>query len=144
MKRDTLEVVDARPPNYDDIVKVLPGAAQPGVMFAYMDKVYYPGGKGPLTRELDAHERVHLERQNHHEFGPIGWWAEYLNSPSFRYNEELLAHRAEYRSYCKRMINPIKRVQFLKTVAKRLASSLYAAGLTVAQAEIEIRFGDAA
>lgn len=142
--RDMLEVVDARPPNFDAIVRVLPGAAEPGVMFAYDSKVYFPGGKGPLTRELDAHERVHIERQNRLEGGADKWWELYLTNVAFRYNEELLAHRAEYRTYCKRHINPVKRAQFLRAVAKRLASPLYAAGLTVERAMIEIQFGDAA
>jgi hypothetical protein len=142
MKRDMLTVVDARPPNFDKIVAVLPDAAQSGVMFAYDGKVYWPGGKGPLTRELNDHEAVHLERQKHQ--GLDSWWEQYLTDVNFRYNEELLAHRAEYRTFCKRHINPIKRHQFLRQIAKRLASSLYAAGLTDERAAIEIQFGDAA
>lgn len=142
MKRDMLEVVDARPPNFDAIVKVLPKASEPGVMFAYGDKVYFPGGKGPLTRELNDHEAVHLERQSHD--GVEAWWERYLTDTSFRFNEELLAHRAEYRTYCNRHLNPVKRAQFLRTIAKRLASDLYATGLTVDTAMCEIRYGDAA
>ena len=142
MKRDMLTVVDASPPNFDKIVAVLPEAATPGVMFAYDGKVYFPGGKGPLTRELNDHETVHLDRQKHQ--GLDSWWDSYLTDVDFRYNEELLAHRAEYRTYCKRHINPVKRAQFLRLVAKRLASPLYAAGLTPERAAIEIQFGDAA
>lgn len=136
MKRDMLEVVDARPPNFDEIVKALPHAADPGVMFAYGDKVYFPGGKGPLTRELDAHERVHLDRQD--KIGVTEWWRDYLTSPEFRYVEELLAHRAEYQTYCKRHINPVKRSQFLRQVARRLASPLYAAGVPLDRVEQDI------
>lgn len=122
MKRVMLEVVDARPPNFDAIVAVLPGAADPGVMFAYGDKVYFPGGRGPLTRELDAHERVHLERQK----GDVaGWWARYLAEPKFRFYEELLAHKAEYDTYCRRHINAIKRYQALTSMTTRLMSALY-------------------
>jgi hypothetical protein len=142
MKRDMLTVVDARPPNFDKIVAVLPEADKPGVMFAYGGKVYFPGGKGPLTRELNDHEAVHLERQKHQ--GLDSWWEQYLTDVNFRYNEELLAHRAEYRTFCKRHINPIKRHQFLRQIAKRLASSLYAAGLTEKEVMIDIMYGDAA
>jgi hypothetical protein len=126
MKRDMLTVVDARPPNYDKIVAVLPGAAQPGVMFAYDGKVYFPGGKGPLTRELDAHERVHLDRQA--KVGLTEWWNDYLASPVFRNYEEFLAHRAEYEMYCRRHLNPVKRAQYLRMIAGRMASPLYGMG----------------
>lgn len=137
MKRDMLEVVDARPPNYDAIVAVLPDAATPGVMFAYGGKVYFPGGKGPLTRELDAHERVHLDRQD--KVGLDTWWRDYLESPVFRQYEEFLAHREEYETYCKRHINPIKRAQFLRQVATRMASSLYGMGGTREMYELAIK-----
>ena len=142
LKRPMLEVVDARPPNFDKIVAVLPDAAKPGTMFAYDGKVYFPGGKGPLTRELDAHERVHIERQGHD--GLEAWWEKYLADVNFRFNEELLAHRAEYRTYCKRHIDQVKRAKFLRVISKRLASPLYGAGLTDERAAIEILFGDAA
>ena len=140
MKRDMLEVVDARPPNYDAVLAVLPRAAEPGVMFAYNGKVYFPGGRGPLTRELDAHERVHIERQR--EFGVKEWWLGYLEDPTFRYAEELLAHRAEYNTYCRRHANPVKRAQALRTIAKRLVSPLYGAGdVTLEEAMTDIRYG---
>lgn len=139
MKRDMLEVIDARPPNYDAIAAVLPRAAEPGVMFAYDGKVYFPGGRGPLTRELDAHERVHIERQA----GDVaGWWKQYLEDPTFRYAEELLAHRAEYNTYCRRHVNPVKRAQALRMIAKRLVSPLYGAGdVTLEEAMTDIRYG---
>ena len=136
MKRDMLEVVDARPPNFDAIVAVLPHAADPGVMFAYGDKVYFPGGKGPLTRELDAHERVHLLRQ---ENEPDLWWRRYLSDPEFRFIEEAIAHGAEYSTYCKRHLNPIKRAQFLRQIAQRLASPLYGVGITLEKAMLAVR-----
>lgn len=134
-----LEVVDARPPNFDAILAVLPEAANPGVMFAYGGKVYYPGGKGPLSRELDAHERVHIERQNALEGGADKWWELYLTDAAFRYNEELFAHQAEYAMFCRRFANPIKRAQFLHKIATRLASPLYGLGTTVEREMAAIR-----
>jgi hypothetical protein len=141
MKREMMKVVDGRPPNYDAILAVLPDAANPGVMFCYGDTVYFPGGKGPLTRELDAHERVHADRQLAYEGGPSAWWVEYLANDAFRYTEELLAHREEFSTYCARHINPIKRHQALTRMAKRLASGLYAAGVTEFMATYGILYG---
>lgn len=138
MKREMLPTVDGLPPIFDKIVAVLPDAANPGVLFAYDGKVYGRGAPKQLTRELDAHERVHIERQ--YSLGVAAWWEKYLADPAFRYYEELLAHAEEYKTYCARHINPVKRVQFLRTIAKRLASGLYAAGVTVEQAAKEIEF----
>lgn len=142
MKREMLEVVDARPPNFDAIKAVLPDADKPGVMFAYGGKVYYPGARSKvLTRELDAHERVHVERQAA-ETEPGSWWAQYLTDAEFRFNEELLAHQAEYRMFCKRHANPVKQWQYLRTIAGRLCSPLYGeTKVPVAQAMIWIRSG---
>jgi hypothetical protein len=144
MKREMMKVVDGRPPNYDAILAVLPEAANPGVMFCYGDTVYFPGAAGrTLTRELDAHERVHAERQLAYEGGPSAWWVKYLADAEFRYFEEALAHAEEYKTYCRRHINPVKRHQALERIAKRLASGLYAAGVTVEKATYDVRWGAA-
>lgn len=135
MKREMLPVVDARPPNYDAILAVLPLASADGVMFAYGDKVFYPGGRGPLPRELDAHERVHIERQGG---DPESWWKNYLEDSLFRYSEELAAHRAEYQTYCLRHANPIKRLRALRLIARRLASPLYEGLIGPEQAQRDI------
>jgi len=61
--RRSLEIVDGRPPNFEDVLKVFPEAEKPGVIFAYGDKIYAPGSKGVLRVELYAHEIVHCDRQ---------------------------------------------------------------------------------
>ena len=136
MRAAPLEVVNARPPNFDKIVAVFPEAEKPGVMFAYAGKVYAPGGT-KVTRELDAHERVHIARQG---VDPDGWWDRYLTDVKFRYDEELVAHVEEYRTYCRRHIDQVKRRKALREIAARLASSLYGnvVSPTVAQIEIEM------
>lgn len=135
-----LEVVKARPPNFEKIAAVFPGAAEPGVMFAYAGKVYAPGGV-KVTRELDAHERVHIERQG---ADPDGWWDRYLRDEGFRFEEEYLAHRAEYRTFCKRHIDPVKRVKALQQIAGRLVSGLYGnLGITRDQVICRLRASDA-
>lgn len=121
-----LTVVDGLPPNYEAIIAVCPTAATPGVIFAYAPLVYMPGatrlGVKVLSRELDAHERVHIERQGN---DPEAWWKRYLAEPAFRFEEELLAHQAEYETYRKRHAEPGKRHRALVKIASRLASALY-------------------
>jgi hypothetical protein len=116
-----LEVVNGRPPNYEAIVALFPGAAHPGVLFAYGNRIYTPGGRRP-TPALQAHERVHCERQGDR---PDPWWDRYLVDPGFRLEEELLAHRAEYRAYCARHANRVKQARMLDWIAEKLAAPLY-------------------
>jgi hypothetical protein len=136
MKREMLETVDGVPPIYDAIVQALPEAAKDGVIFAYGGKVYGRGLK-KLTRELDVHERVHIERQG---ADPDEWWRKYLADPVFRNCEEFLAHRAEYETYCRRHINPKKRAQYLRLVAKRMASPLYGMNGSLERWELAIQY----
>lgn len=137
MRAAPLEVVDGRPPNFEKIVAACPGAAGPGVMFAYAGKVYAPGRK-TLTRELDAHERVHIERQG---TDPDAWWERYLRDMDFRLKEEILAHQAEERMYRARHIDPVKRYRALREIAGKLASPLYGGMISRSQAEAEIKYG---
>ena len=131
-----LEVVHGRPPNYEVIVAVFPGAALPGVIFAYGDRIYAPGAGGRLRPfmlppELHAHEAVHIERQAGR---PEPWWEKYLADPRFRLEEELLAHRAEYWAYCARHPNRAKQAQALEGIARKLAAPLYGALVSVEDA----------
>ena len=122
-----LEVVHGRPPNYEAIVALFPGAAHPGVLFAYGNCIYTPGGRRP-TPALQAHERVHCERQGD---CPEPWWDRYLVDPSFRLEEELLAHRAEYRAYCVRHPNRAKQARMIDWIAEKLAAPLYGSLVSV-------------
>lgn len=121
MKHPMLEVVHAKPPIFDKIVAAFPGADAPGVIFAYGGKIYSPGGI-KVTRELDAHERVHIARQGE---DCDGWWDRYIRDAEFRFEEEFAAHLVEYRTYVKRHIDPIKRGRALREIAGKLASPLY-------------------
>jgi hypothetical protein len=121
VKHARLEIVRERPPIFDRIVAVFPGAAEPGVIFAYGGKIYAPGNV-KVTRELDAHERVHIARQGE---DCDAWWDRYLRDPEFRFEEEFEAHLVEYRTFVKRHIDPVKRARALREIAGKLASPLY-------------------
>lgn len=135
MRAALLEVVNARPPIFDRVVAVLPKAADPGVMFAYAGKVYAPG-RNSITRELQAHEKVHIDRQGK---DPDGWWKRYLAEPEFRLEEEILAHRAEWQEYCKRHACAFKRQRALAEIAGKLASGLYGVPISHGEAMAAIR-----
>ena len=134
-----------RPPNYEAILAVFPGAAGEGIVFAYGD-IYNPSGL-KLPPELIAHEKVHCERQI--EMGVEAWWDCYLVDGAFRFNEELLAHIAEYKSimskynYKDHAIGRVRQ-RAIEHVARKLAAPLYDRMVTVHQAITAIRKGAAA
>lgn len=120
-----MKVIKAYPPNYTKIRAAFPHiAGRTTVIYAYGDRVYCPSGN-KLPDSLLAHEAVHGERQGS---DPDGWWAQYMSDGEFRLNEEVLAHRAEYRF--------LKRAGAKDTdyVARRLCSPLYGASLTLDRA----------
>jgi hypothetical protein len=87
-------IIIDRPPNFEQIKIVFPKAENPGILFAYDGCIYNPSGI-VVPPALIAHEEVHLHRQR--DAGPNIWWSHYLDDSEFRYNEELLAHVAEFR-----------------------------------------------
>lgn len=125
-----MEIITKRPPNYTDIVAVFPGASRMGVIFAYAPNIYAPGGSVPPA--LVAHEKVHIARQNY--IGVEVWWEKYLKDPHFRYEEELLAHRAEYQFMLGEFPSRQVRRQTLKIIAKKLSAPLYGSMISVARA----------
>ena len=116
-----MQVVNGYPPNFEDIAAVFPAARNPGVIFTYGERIYNPGG-APIQPKLKAHVAVHSQRQG---YAVDLWWYKYLRDPAFRLEEELLAHRAEYRAFkgsC-RDRNEVSRA--LHDAAARLSSALY-------------------
>lgn len=120
------------PPLYQEITRVLPAAEYPGVIFAWGDTIYNPSNI-LISRELVAHEEIHSAQQA--KYGNvIGWWQRYLDSATFRYEQELPAHQAEYWAYCHRHGNSRKRENYLDEVAQKLASPLYGSLLSANKA----------
>lgn len=130
-----IEEIKDRPPNYTSIRAVFPAASNEGVIFAYGDKIYNPSGV-KIPKEIIDHELVHCKRQI--EMGVVLWWEKYLDDPAFRYYEEVLAHRAEYKSFCARQTSRNQRRTALKFIAKRLSSSLYGKIVTFDKAKEDI------
>lgn len=115
------EIKNENPPNFKSIANVFPGARGHGVIFAYAPYIYAPHHPNGIPAELVAHEEIHIARQS--EIGVEKWWALYFTNTTFRFVEELLAHRAEYQHLGK-MSRQVRR-SALKVVAKKLAAPLY-------------------
>lgn len=116
-----MQIIQSFPPNFATIYRVLPGAANPGVVFSYAPDVYCMQGTD-IHPAIIAHEKVHLARQA--AMGVDEWWARYLIDLEWRYNEELLGHRAEYQWHMEHSSRPVRRAA-LKQIAKRLSGPLY-------------------
>jgi hypothetical protein len=124
-------IILERPPNFEEIKAAFPKAESPGVLFAFDGNIYNPSGI-VVPPALVAHEEVHLKRQagmgprpgdTTQWSGPDLWWQRYLEDSEFRYNEELLAHVAEFQMQRTRDRNFIARL--MVHTALRLVAPLY-------------------
>jgi len=113
-------IVIGLPPNFEQIKAAFPKAESPGVLFAHDQIIYNPSGI-VIPPALIAHEEVHLNRQRNG--GPNSWWDQYLTDNEFRYNEELLAHVAEFKALKAGDRNASARL--LMSTALRLVAPLY-------------------
>ena len=109
-----------RPPNFEQVHAAFPRADGPGVLFAYYPNIHNPSGI-VIPPALIAHEEVHLNRQRNG--GPTQWWDQYLTDSEFRYNEELLAHVAEFKMQRCSDRNFVARLMI--ATALRLVAPLY-------------------
>jgi len=123
-------IVD-KPPNFEQIRAAFPNAESPGVLFAFDGNIYNPSGI-TVPPALIAHEEVHLKRQQAlaphatsttQWSGPELWWQKYLEDSEFRYNEELLAHVAEFKM--QRGPDRNQGARLLMATALRLIAPLY-------------------
>lgn len=128
-----MNVVVSSPPNFDAIVERFPFARNQGVIFTYGQTIYNPSGIA-ISSALKCHESVHAQRQGEDEEEIRQWWRRYLDEPMFRLEEELLAHRAEYRAFKGWEKDSRKQAQELESIAARLSGPLYGNVLTLARA----------
>lgn len=126
-------IIVAKPPVYAACDAQFKIAGKP-VLFSWGHSIYNPMNVD-IPRYLLAHEAVHGERQL--KVGIDAWWDKYLADASFRFEEERVAHRAEWLSYSK-WCKLEQRAPYLEGVAKRLSSELYGNMVTLDEARIAI------
>lgn len=128
-----VRVVNARPPNFAEIVNRFPAAAAPSTIFAYGDVVYYAGTE-ELPKSLLAHEAVHLRQQNEPGQNPELWWGLYLANDKFRFEQELEAHLVEYAHVLGEGVGRHARRRARKQIAARLSGPLYGKCVSLSKA----------
>jgi len=128
------EVVVDWPPNINEIRAVLPVTEKN--IFAYDNKIFNPGG-GHVGLELHAHEMVHFKQQA--AIGVEAWWASFLSDEHFRLAQEIPAHKAEYRTFCKYNRDRNDQARMLRTLGQRLSAPMYGGIITTNEAMKRIR-----
>lgn len=127
------------PPNYAALCAAFPAIVNnPDVIFAYGDFIYNPSGRF-MPPEKIAHEEVHGEQQR--EVGVEWWWDMYIKDKDFRLQEEIPAHHADYKEYCRQVKGREMHFQYLTHLATSLSSELYGNVIGLAGAKVVIRYG---
>lgn len=128
-------VIVGRPPVYDRCIAVFGQDVIVGkpIIWSWGEVIYNPLDID-ITRELYAHEAVHGARQ---QDDVLAWWDKYLLYPQFRYVEEYLAHRAEWKNLVKHAPGKNLAADF-EAIAGRLASPLYGSVTTLEAAKADI------
>ena len=136
-----MRIINDWPPNIDAIRAAFPIEGREDVIFSYGDRVYAPCSQ-VIHQALQAHERVHCERQLSRLGGVEDWGRDYIADPAFRLAEEIPAHLAEYiwwagRPGADRPIDGFRSVRLfhLTKIAQRLASPLYGGLLSLSDAK---------
>lgn len=136
-----MQIVIARPPNYEAIAAAFPFVLKRStVIFCWGDQIYNPG-RATIDSSLMAHETIHSAQQCACG-GPEKWWTAYIASARFRLDQELPAHCEEYEVATAGMGRNQRR-QHLRAIAQRLAGPLYGKLLTVHEAKRLISRRDA-
>lgn len=130
-----MQIREEFPPNIEEIKAKFELSG--GEIFAWDGDIYNPTGE-ELTPELIAHEKVHFQQHRLHG-GTAKWWAKYLSNTTFRLRQELVAHRVEYRTFCKNHKDRNERARYLNGLALRLASPMYGSAITPMKARTAIR-----
>ena len=134
-----MKIINSNPPNIDELDSKFNIRGKP-IIFTYGDIIYNPLNVF-VSPELMSHEEVHSVRQTNDRASIELWWEKYLIDPEFRLNEEVLAHRAEFKKYCETHKDRNNQNLFLNGISQRLSSSMYGNMLTVNKARKKITGG---
>jgi len=124
-----LRIIEALPPNFETIQRFLPVVGKE--IFAYGNIIYNPSG-GQLPNYLIAHEEIHERQQGG---SPEGWWGRYLKDEEFRLQQELEAHRVEWRVFQQEVKDRNKRSIYLHWISRRLSHKMYGSLVTLSDAK---------
>lgn len=149
-----MKVIRDRPPLFDLIDQAFNIRGKP-VLISWGRIIYVPTGSLEVSPALMVHEETHGYRQllygtpGHMAAPSEGervtlWWLRYIRDINFRRDEEVLAHRAEYRHLCDHAGGRNQRRRHLSIVSTKLSHPLYGPMMNKAAARKVLEDGDAA
>jgi len=138
-----MKIVRGRPPLFDQIDAKFNILGKP-ILFSWGTDIFIPTGNLEISAALMAHEKVHGARQLAYSGGIEMWWLRYIADINFRRDEEVLAHRAEYRHLCDHAGGRNQRRRHLSMIASKLSHPLYGPMMGKASARKALIDGDAA
>jgi len=133
-----MRVIKDYPPNID-LIDSFFNVKGKKIIYTWGDIIYSPHPEFYITPELYVHEGVHSARQTTDSKAIESWWDRYLHDLEFRLNEELLAHKAEYKEYCKTHADRNMQNFYLQQAAQRLAGPTYGQMVTTSKARSLIK-----
>ncbi len=125
----------AYPPFITELEEVFGPLHGKQILYAVGEIIYNPMAV-PITRQLFIHECTHGIRQGAQV---LEWWTKYMADRKFRFDEELVAHREEYKTFCALYKDRNLRDAYRRKVAQRLAGPLYGSLITYSEALKVIR-----
>lgn len=128
-----MKIINDFPPNIKEIKNVLTLTGEE--LFAWGDIIFNPSG-AKVPNQLLAHEHIHSTQQSN---DIQVWWDRYLIDKQFRLEQEIEAHKVEYRVFCSSEPNRNRRRIYLKIISKRLSSRMYGKMITFGKAKAIIR-----
>lgn len=121
------EIIMGFPPNIEQIRETFELSGNE--IFAWDNIIYAPSKSLPAW--LVQHEIVHFRQQNG---DPESWWERYLTDTQFRIDQEIPAHKEEYRVFCLFEKDKNKHIKKKIELARRLSSKMYGNMMTMSQA----------
>jgi hypothetical protein len=131
-----MKIVTERPPNWAKLKEYFEMDDEHTV-FTYGDTIYNPGNQH-IDEYLHTHEYTHSIQQAN-EGGPDKWWERFIDSPTFRAEQEAQAYGQQYKHFCQNVADREQRAAFLRHIATDLASGLYRVSMTMPDAMAAIR-----
>ncbi len=110
-----------------------------GVVMVWGNTIY---GATKIPKDLERHEKVHIDQCKGSKLRGLIWWLKYVFSRKFRLNQEIEAYQKQYQYYCRKVKNKFKREEFLKRIATDLSGKLYGNLVSFGHARIFIKYDD--
>src|ERR1035441_8579515 len=109
-----IKILTTPPPIYETLHKIFGVDWDKGLVISYFPAIHVKSGH--LPPDLEAHESTHLYQQQHHPKGVEGWWAQYIEDPKFRLQEETVAYMIQIEFIRKNLIGRTNRRAHFKHI----------------------------